>query len=82
MFADIAQLHQLKESLLTMGYPDAAPSDRLDAYYLHPEKSTTPSYDGQGSGSDFWGTVWHPSFGNVNNCDGGRGHTYCDYQTQ
>ena len=23
---------------------------------------------------------WHPSFGNVNNCDGGRSHTYCDYR--
>jgi hypothetical protein len=34
----------------------------------------------QGSGHDFLGTVWHPSSGFVNNCDGGRGHSYCDYK--
>jgi hypothetical protein len=23
---------------------------------------------------------WHPSFGYVNNCDGGRSHSFCDYR--
>ena len=27
-------------------------------------------------------TVWMPSTGFVNNCDGGRSHTYCDYRQQ
>ena len=39
-------------------------------------------YDGQGSGSDFWGTVWEPPFGWVNNADGGRSHSYTDYRQQ
>jgi len=47
----------------------------------HPEESTAPGFDGQGSGHDFWGTVWHPSFGNTGNCDGGRSHSYCDYKS-
>lgn len=24
--------------------------------------------------------VWYPSHGYVNSCDGGRGHSYCDYR--
>mmetsp|Transcript_33056 Transcript_33056/g.78324 ORF Transcript_33056/g.78324 Transcript_33056/m.78324 type:complete len:83 (-) Transcript_33056:111-359(-) len=36
-------------------------------------------FDGQSSGHDM-GNAWHPSFGNVNNCDGGRSHTFCDYR--
>mmetsp|Transcript_59195 Transcript_59195/g.145309 ORF Transcript_59195/g.145309 Transcript_59195/m.145309 type:complete len:87 (+) Transcript_59195:47-307(+) len=39
-------------------------------------------FDGQGSGHNFSGNDWHPSFGYVNNCDGGRSHTYCDYRQQ
>eukprot|EP00286_Rhodomonas_abbreviata_P015170 CAMPEP_0181320228 /NCGR_PEP_ID=MMETSP1101-20121128/18005_1 /TAXON_ID=46948 /ORGANISM="Rhodomonas abbreviata, Strain Caron Lab Isolate" /LENGTH=64 /DNA_ID=CAMNT_0023427905 /DNA_START=159 /DNA_END=353 /DNA_ORIENTATION=- len=39
-------------------------------------------FDGQGSGHDYGGDGWHPSFGYVNNCDGSRSHTYCDYMTQ
>jgi hypothetical protein len=27
-------------------------------------------------------TLWMPSTGWVNNCDGGRSHTYCDYRQQ
>mmetsp|Transcript_68723 Transcript_68723/g.164460 ORF Transcript_68723/g.164460 Transcript_68723/m.164460 type:complete len:111 (-) Transcript_68723:127-459(-) len=42
----------------------------------------TGQFDGQGSGHDFGGTVWYPSHGYVNNCDGGRGHSYCDYRQQ
>mmetsp|Transcript_35828 Transcript_35828/g.84218 ORF Transcript_35828/g.84218 Transcript_35828/m.84218 type:complete len:89 (+) Transcript_35828:26-292(+) len=38
-------------------------------------------FDGQGSGHGA-GDLYHPSFGYVNNCDGGRSHTYCDYRTQ
>ena len=30
--------------------------------------------DGQDSGHDFNGTVWHPTHGYVNSCDGGRSH--------
>ena len=33
-FAVISHLHQMRESLLTIGYPDAAPSERLDAYWM------------------------------------------------
>jgi hypothetical protein len=25
---------------------------------------------------------WHPAFGFVNNCDGSRSHSYCDYRQQ
>ncbi|EKX52078.1 hypothetical protein GUITHDRAFT_150672 [Guillardia theta CCMP2712] len=75
-------LAQTRQSLLSIGFPDAAAAHRTDAYWEHPEESTTPSHDGQGTGSDFFGTVWHPSFGYVNNCDGGRSHTYCDYMQQ
>eukprot|EP00960_Hanusia_phi_P056090 763150-Hanusia_phi.AAC.2 len=55
-------------------------------------------FDGQGSGHDYYGTVslvllnassshthsqlYMPSTGYVNNCDGGRSHTYCDYRQQ
>merc|ERR1711966_133069 len=42
----------------------------------------TGQFDGQGSGHDFYGTLYHPPSGSVNNCDGGRGHTYCDYRQQ
>jgi hypothetical protein len=31
----------------------------------NPEASTSPSFDGQGSGHDFWGTVWMPPTGNT-----------------
>ena len=27
-------------------------------------------------------TVWMPPTGWVNNCDGGRSHSYCDYRQQ
>jgi hypothetical protein len=39
-------------------------------------------FDGQGSGHDYYGTLYMPSSGYVNNCDGGRSHTYCDYRQQ
>eukprot|EP00287_Rhodomonas_sp_CCMP768_P011976 CAMPEP_0196720928 /NCGR_PEP_ID=MMETSP1091-20130531/3619_1 /TAXON_ID=302021 /ORGANISM="Rhodomonas sp., Strain CCMP768" /LENGTH=55 /DNA_ID=CAMNT_0042062283 /DNA_START=29 /DNA_END=196 /DNA_ORIENTATION=- len=39
-------------------------------------------FDGQNSGHDYWGTLWLPPSGSVNNCDGGRSHTYCDYRQQ
>jgi len=39
-------------------------------------------FDGQGSGHDFSGTLYMPPSGYVNNCDGGRSHTYCDYRQQ
>jgi len=42
----------------------------------------TGQFDGQNSGHDFLGTVYFPSTGNTNNCDGGRSHTYCDYRQQ
>ena len=35
-------------------------------------------FDGQGSGHDFYGTLYHPPTGYVNNCDGGRSHLACD----
>jgi hypothetical protein len=35
-------------------------------------------FDGQGSGHDFYGTLFHPPHGYVNNCDGGRSHLSCD----
>eukprot|EP00285_Hemiselmis_virescens_P005622 CAMPEP_0173378494 /NCGR_PEP_ID=MMETSP1356-20130122/1642_1 /TAXON_ID=77927 ORGANISM="Hemiselmis virescens, Strain PCC157" /NCGR_SAMPLE_ID=MMETSP1356 /ASSEMBLY_ACC=CAM_ASM_000847 /LENGTH=78 /DNA_ID=CAMNT_0014331575 /DNA_START=23 /DNA_END=259 /DNA_ORIENTATION=+ len=77
MFETVRQFSEL----ITEGYAPAKAADRTDAYYLHPESSTSPGFDGQGSGHDFWGTVWHPSFGNQGNCDGGRSHSYCDYST-
>ena len=39
-------------------------------------------FDGQSSGHDFYGTLWMPPTGFVNNCDGGRSHSYCDYRQQ
>jgi hypothetical protein len=39
-------------------------------------------FDGQNSGHDFYGTLWMPPTGFVNNCDGGRSHSYCDYHQQ
>ena len=39
-------------------------------------------FDGQGSGHDFSGTLWMPPTGWVNNCDGGRAKSYCDYHTE
>ena len=39
-------------------------------------------FDGQGSGHDYFGTLYMPSSGFINNCDGGRSHTYCDYRQQ
>jgi hypothetical protein len=27
-------------------------------------------------------TLWMPPTGFVNNCDGGRSHSYCDYRQQ
>ena len=39
-------------------------------------------FDGQGSGHDFYGTLWMPPTGDVNSCDGGRSKTYCDYRQQ
>ena len=39
-------------------------------------------FDGQNSGHDYWGTLWLPPTGFVNNCDGGRAHSYCDYRQQ
>eukprot|EP00283_Hemiselmis_rufescens_P006602 CAMPEP_0173431004 /NCGR_PEP_ID=MMETSP1357-20121228/9258_1 /TAXON_ID=77926 /ORGANISM="Hemiselmis rufescens, Strain PCC563" /LENGTH=102 /DNA_ID=CAMNT_0014395421 /DNA_START=44 /DNA_END=352 /DNA_ORIENTATION=+ len=42
----------------------------------------TGQFDGQGSGHDFMGTVFMPPTGFINNCDGGRSHTYCGYRQQ
>uniref|UniRef100_A0A6U2HPB7 Uncharacterized protein n=1 Tax=Hemiselmis andersenii TaxID=464988 RepID=A0A6U2HPB7_HEMAN len=42
----------------------------------------TGQFDGQSSGHEFYGTVFTPSIGFVNNCDGGRSHNYCDYRQQ
>jgi hypothetical protein len=39
-------------------------------------------FDGQGSGHDYLGTLYMPSTGSINNCDGGRAHTYCDYRQE
>ena len=39
-------------------------------------------FDGQGSGHDFYGTLYLPPTGSINNCDGGRAHTYCDYRQE
>ena len=39
-------------------------------------------FDGQGSGHDYWGTLYLPPTGSINNCDGGRAHTYCDYRQE
>ena len=39
-------------------------------------------FDGQGSGHDFYGTLYMPPSGYVNSCDGGRSHTYCDYRQE
>ena len=39
-------------------------------------------FDGQGSGHDYYGTLYMPPTGFVNNCDGGRSHTYCDYRQE
>ena len=39
-------------------------------------------FDGQSSGHDYFGTLWMPPTGYVNNCDGGRSHSYCDYRQQ
>ena len=43
---------------------------------------TNGDFDGQGSGHDFYGTLYMPPTGFINNCDGGRSHTYCDYRQQ
>ena len=81
-FADIRALQALAGGMgPPVAYPDAPPEHRLDAYWLHPEESTSPGWDGQGSGHDFMGTIWHPSSGNTGNCDGGRSHNFCDYKS-
>lgn len=33
-FQDIQHFVQVRQSLITVGYPDAKPEERLDAYYL------------------------------------------------
>ena len=53
----------------------------------HPSTVPPPSdgagdFDGQSSGHDYYGTLWMPPTGFVNNCDGGRSHSYCDYRQQ
>ena len=42
---------------------------------------TNGAFDGQGDGHDFYATLWMPPTGWVNNCDGGRAKSYCDYRT-
>eukprot|EP00282_Hemiselmis_andersenii_P024762 CAMPEP_0171998246 /NCGR_PEP_ID=MMETSP1041-20130122/1133_1 /TAXON_ID=464988 /ORGANISM="Hemiselmis andersenii, Strain CCMP439" /LENGTH=105 /DNA_ID=CAMNT_0012651605 /DNA_START=400 /DNA_END=718 /DNA_ORIENTATION=+ len=38
-------------------------------------------FDGQGSGHDFYGTMWNPPSGFVSGMDGDRaGHFNCDYR--
>jgi hypothetical protein len=38
-------------------------------------------FDGQGSGHDFYGTMWNPPSGYVSGMDGDRaGHFNCDYR--
>eukprot|EP00290_Baffinella_frigidus_P008285 CAMPEP_0180126432 /NCGR_PEP_ID=MMETSP0986-20121125/5710_1 /TAXON_ID=697907 /ORGANISM="non described non described, Strain CCMP2293" /LENGTH=66 /DNA_ID=CAMNT_0022065895 /DNA_START=594 /DNA_END=794 /DNA_ORIENTATION=+ len=44
--------------------------------------TSSGQFDGQGSGHDFYGTLYMPPSGSVNSCDGGRSHTYCDYRQQ
>eukprot|EP00961_Rhodomonas_salina_P077772 1043568-Rhodomonas_salina.2 len=53
---------------------------RLDAYWLHPTKDTSPDYDPV-QAEEPWGDLYHPAFGSNGNCDGGRSHTYCDYSS-
>ena len=44
--------------------------------------SSAGYFDGEGSGHDFYGTLYMPPTGFVNNCDGGRSTQYCDYKPQ
>ena len=43
---------------------------------------TNGDFDGQGSGHDFYGTLYMPPTGFINNCDGGRSMLYCDYRNE
>jgi hypothetical protein len=47
-----------------------------------PPSDGAGDFDGQSSGHDYYGTLWMPPTGFVNNCDGGRSHSYCDYRQQ
>ena len=49
---------------------------------LPPPSDGAGDFDGQSSGHDYYGTLWMPPTGFVNNCDGGRSHSYCDYRQQ
>mmetsp|Transcript_18392 Transcript_18392/g.42597 ORF Transcript_18392/g.42597 Transcript_18392/m.42597 type:complete len:84 (+) Transcript_18392:43-294(+) len=44
------------------------------------ETHAFPAYDGNGSGDDYYGTIYHPSFGWQNNTDGGRSTRFPDYR--
>merc|ERR1712196_6124 len=48
--------------------------------YSNPDGSGVNNFDGQGSGDDFFGTMWHPPTGWVNNTDGGRSVLFPDYK--
>ena len=49
---------------------------------MPPPSDGAGDFDGQSSGHDYYGTLWMPPTGFVNNCDGGRSHSYCDYRQQ
>ncbi len=38
--------------------------------------------NGNGTSYIYFGSGGSPSTGSINNCDGGRSHTYCDYRQQ
>ena len=62
--------------------PSPAPLPLVSALPFLTDSMYADDFDGQGSGHDFSGTLWMPPTGWVNNCDGGRAKTYCDYHTE
>merc|ERR1711907_557946 len=48
--------------------------------YSNKDGSGVNNFDGQGSGDDFYGTMWNPPIGWVNNTDGGRSVLFPDYK--
>ena len=72
-------LHACPTHILTS--PPACTAHRLFVR-LFVRTDSSGEFDGQDSGHDFYGTLWMPPTGAVNNCDGGRAKTYCDYRQQ
>merc|ERR1712188_173631 len=55
-------------------------SARIKTYPHMPGSNSTDAFDDQGSGHDFYGTLYTPPIGGRNNTDGGRAVLFPDYK--